>query len=834
MDKCMCPVQKKPREGRIAGRRYRIGSLLVRDVSGDVYTCRDLVEGNATLVIRILPEPNYHMNHDELSRRMALLQRLRHPGLARIFDAGVLDDTDELFLVVERVTGVDFYSVTDNKSPQEILMLLARLSGTLEYLHVRGLVSGNLKPANILLDNEGRVLPKLLSYSLPRCAAGRDALRDCESICYMAPEILLNGNSGAESRAADFYALGVLIYHTLVRRLPFADGDHDFLIQKQIQGSIDLEPVKRLDISGVVLPLLERLLEKDPERRLQSAEEVITRLSLPTRGELLPPEDKDVCGRFSATPLVEREKVMRLLMERAVHVRESGRGWTVFIVGEAGLGKSRCMSELRIWALIKGWRVVEGTCHACDGPAYGPYRQILDGIDFSEDGDSSFSDGTTQISEIGSFDLTSGFAAGQFRDRLARELVRRLSSRPTLMFLHDVHWADTASCAVLEYLCSDIRTHPIFLCVSFRSGEISRDILERAIENVRHRECGETVELDPLTRDGVRRMITGLTGGGRCQEDLCDWMFRNVGGNPFFLEEMLTHLAEQRIFRPQAGHWTLETHLMTKLDVPAGVGAVLQKRIAGLSSQSREVLEWLSLFRRAVSIDDLKQLVSSNRETVDALLAELAQRQLLRVEPSEPEKMIAFNHDLVAEVVKGMIPRPRKRRMHREIADLLECKLRCEDETAGFLHELTHHCIEGEPGERSVRYALKSATRFRREFANEDALRCFEHVFKYRSRLTKEKLCLSAIDACDSMFATGAARQAVKLLDSIIRFRDGITRELRARLYLQLALAYRHLGEWARQERNCREGLKVLEGVAVEHRLTETIDRKSTRLNSSH
>jgi DNA-binding NtrC family response regulator/tetratricopeptide (TPR) repeat protein len=765
---------------------------------------------------------------------MALLRQLRHPGLAKIVDFGAMDGDRELFLVSERPDGVDFLAGTEGGSAREMLPLLIRILDALQYLHVRRLAAGSLRPSNVWLCGAGRASPKLLAYGMSSPGGGTCPPRDCESICHAPPEALLAGDGGAggcgDGRAADFYSLGVLLYQALARRLPFAEGDPDFLVQKQIQGNIDFGPVRRTEGGEAFLPLLRRLLEKVPERRVDSVAEALS--CLPSADGRHSPQEggEDAAGRFSAAPLADREKEMRLLTERARRVRESGRGWTVFVAGEAGSGKSRCMEELRGWALVEGWRVVEGACTACGGSAYDPYRQVLDCASPDDaggaTGESPFSAAPGGSPEFDPCDEAPGFAAGRFKDRLTRELVRRLSSTPTILLLHDIHWADDASCVVLEYLCSDIRKHPVLLCASLRSGEAPKDILDRTVEGVRRTGCGEMLRLAPLTEGGVRRMVAGLTGGGGQQDELCDWLYRNVGGNPFFLEEMLKYLVQQRVFETRSGRWTLATHLLPGLDVPESIGAALKKRILRLSPPAREALEWLALFHRAVPVKALERLMPLDGRQADALLAELRRRQLLLAGPVAPEKTAAVNHDLVAEVAAGMIPQPRRRRMHRRIAELLERERESHGrggDAQALVHELADHYVAGAPGARSVRYALESAARFRQEFAHENALRCFEHVFSHRRLLSCGELCQAAVAACDSMFATGAASQAMRLTRSLLRSCGDLEPESRARLYLQLALAYRHLGEWGGQERNCRAGLAALGEVAPRNRLTATM-----------
>ena len=813
----MSPVQKRPMEGRTAGKRYRIGRLLRRASTGDVYTCLDIVEKTPDLLIRIPSVSKFHENQEYLGRRIVLMQKLRHPRIENIFDFGSMAETGGLFLVSGQVEGPDFYSGTENSDLPAILTLFVETLHVLRYMHTRGLIHGNLAPESVLLfkNSEGCGVPFLRDFSLLHRANPAAGLCGRESICHAAPELLLGGR---ESKETDFYALGVLLYQSLTRRLPFEDGDPDFLIQKQIQGNIDLGLVERLDGGESVVPLLERLLEKAPEKRVGSVDEALELLPTQTRRDYYLPHEND--GRLSAAPFVEREKEMRLLRDRAGQVKERGRGWTVFIAGEAGAGKTRCMEELRGWALVNGWRVAQGACSAAAESPYAPYMQALGKADFHEkETDSRYGEiPDEEISLVAESDFSSiGFAPGRVQDRLTRELVRHLSDRPTLLLLHDIHWMSGEALTVLEYLCSDIRAHPIFICASFRADEISGDVIRGMVNSARRGERGETVTLDPLTKNGVRKMIAGLTGIAKQQENLCDWIFRAVGGNPLFLEEMLDHLAEREILRNQPGGWEFAAHLPTKPEIPAGIGTILRKRLARLSPPAMETLEWLSLFQRAAPRKYTELLTMSDSAANEASLAELNKCRLLRVESPVGEKAFAPACELIAEAAREMIPRARKLRMCREIAELLE-----RESGKDRLHEAALHYTESPPDDRSVRCALTAVAGFQAIFDHENALRCFEYVFKYKDRLTAKEALQAVIAACDSMFALGEARHAIRLINSALRFRAAAEPELKARLHLCLAMAHRHVGDWQGQEHSCQAGLRTLRKPSAAGRFEET------------
>ena len=844
----MRSVHKRPIEGRIAGNRYRIGRLLRRTSSGDVYACNDIVEKNSCLAIRIPQVSGSRESTENLGRRIVLLQKLRHPQIENILDFGILAETGGLFLVSEHVEGSDFYSGTENSDLPAVLTLFAEILRVLRYAHTRGLIHGNLTPESVLLfkNSDGRRVPILRDFSLLCCADPPGVFQNRESIRYAAPELLLEGRQGKE---ADFYALGILLYQSLIRRLPFENGDPDFVIQKQIQGNIDLGPVERLDGGGSVVPLLERLLEKNPEKRIRSVDEALAFLPPQTRRDFNLPEEKS--GFFSGAPFIEREKEMFLLWERAGQVKESGRGWTVFITGETGSGKTRCMEELRGWALVNGWRVLESVCSDCEESPFDLYTRILEKAGFYGEETRPITkgagargsrlqvlenagkkpvfpanpEGLAMDSFSGDISLAAescssgyGLKSIRYQDRLTRDLVRHLSGCPTILLLHDIHLASREAGVVLEYLCSDIRTHPILLCADFRADEISGDVIGRVVDGAQRGEYGEVITLDPLTKNGVRKMIAGLTGINDRREVLCDYIFRTVGGNPLFLKEMLKHLEERGILQNQPGGWKYTTPIVMEPEIPAIIGMILRKRMARLLPPARDTLQWLSLFRHAAPRKYMEFLTVSDRETNEASLAELDRCRLLHVESSADKETVAPRYELIAEVAREMIPPERKRKMCREIAELLE-----KESEKDFMYEAALYYTESPPDDRSVRCALKAVTDFKAIFAHENSLRCFEYAFKYKNILTENEILQAMIAVCDSMCALGEAHEAIKMINSALRSHSGVEPELKACLYLCLATAYCHVGDWRLQEQSCRAGLGMLHESSGAARYTETM-----------
>ncbi len=139
------------------------------------------------------------------------------------------------------------------------------------------------------------------------------------------------------------------------------------------------------------------------------------------------------------------------------------------------------------------------------------------------------------------------------------------------------------------------------MCVSLRSGDEIKGIMGRVIDSATRQERGEVLPLDPLEKESVEQLIEGMTGDSSLKATLGEWIFKSIGGNPFFLEEMLKHLVEQKLLCREFGRWRFAESDLKKLEVPESVGAVLLRRFEQLSPPARALANWLALFQGDVS-----------------------------------------------------------------------------------------------------------------------------------------------------------------------------------------------------------------------------------------
>ncbi|HZP27439.1 MAG TPA: AAA family ATPase [Acidimicrobiia bacterium] len=309
-------------------------------------------------------------------------------------------------------------------------------------------------------------------------------------------------------------------------------------------------------------------------------------------------------------PLVARDEALARARREWRRVRDGGRAAMAF-VGEAGIGKSRVLAEIAAEVLADDAVVLAGRC---DGPSM-PYGALVDALRPRLAGDMLDTLGSEigahsdhlalLLPELGS--RTTAPAAHTDRDagraRLldaVDELIATIGAgSPVVLIVDDLHAADVSTLGVLRHLVRSSRPSPLFVLGAYRTAEAGAALTD-LYEDLHRDRLLARIELSGLDRSDLRTLAEAHTGA-QLADDVVDLLTLQTGGNPFFLEELLTSARERN------------ASLAVVLEgVPQNVREVVRARVQRLSEHARHALDVAAVVGKTFDLGVMGQVVGAD------------------------------------------------------------------------------------------------------------------------------------------------------------------------------------------------------------------------------
>jgi predicted ATPase len=450
-------------------------------------------------------------------------------------------------------------------------------------------------------------------------------------------------------------------------------------------------------------------------------------------------------------------------MLAAFHRAERGRAQAVSLIGEAGVGKTRLLSEyfltLESSGHLKSTVVRRAACSSLGGQTYGVVAAFfraaygvaeddslevaqhklasgLRALGGSEDELARVAPVLGYVLGLGSGDVVRHLEPEQLKRQIFLALStlceRRLQHGPLMLVVEDLHWADAASRELLRFLVDRLADRPLMLLVTHRPVP-EADML------VTSRATYTAIHLGPLPAADTETLLGAFFGPSarRLPAGLRELIIRRAGGNPFYLEEIVRGLIGGGTLVRENGGWTCTTDSGT-VDVPPTIQAVLLSRLDRLPTAARRLIQEAGVLGSVFDVYVLRQLCSepdnleSNLELLldTELLAE-APRAAGTPLPAAGERQYRFSHALVQEVVYQNLLVRRRTELHGRAGQVLEAL--CGGEQSQRLEDmeaLGHHFSLSAEKAKGARYLLAAGDWARDIYANEDARRHYERALQ--------------------------------------------------------------------------------------------------------
>jgi len=444
------------------------------------------------------------------------------------------------------------------------------------------------------------------------------------------------------------------------------------------------------------------------------------------------------------SPLIGRDDEMETLTRAASELAD-GRGQIISLMGEAGLGKSRLMAEIRrATGDDKQAMWIEGRSlsYETESP-YAPFIDIMVSALTDAGYNSSSGDYEQYKSALMSLAPEHGAAiaphlaspVGTTPTGEDMEVVRYLdpprakaktfdsayaffqelaAERSLMLVFDDLHWVDPTSLELIKLLMPITDQCPFMLVGVFRPrrNERSWEFFESASRDFGHRHVDIT--LHPLGEEDARELVANLLEVDDLPIKVRSLILDKAEGNPFFVEEVIRSLLDRGLVVRQDGHWHA-TEEIESIEVPDTLNGVLTARLDALDDSAKRVLQIAAVVGREFD-DEQVAAVVDDQAVLDAALLELQRRELIRERSRQTQRMFIFKHAMTQESAYESVLRGDRREMHRSIAEFLEAN------RPDHISDIARHFVTANETERALPYLVLAANSSAKAYATDEAI----------------------------------------------------------------------------------------------------------------
>jgi tetratricopeptide (TPR) repeat protein len=316
------------------------------------------------------------------------------------------------------------------------------------------------------------------------------------------------------------------------------------------------------------------------------------------------------------------------------------------------------------------------------------------------------------------------------------DLLARVSqTQPALFVLDDLHWADRATVQLLRHVATTDTPMRVAMLGTFRDSEVAAGDPVSELLAALHREGGaERIALRGFTDLDLLALMEAVAGHEMTDDGVAlrDAVLAETAGNPFFVGEILRHLAETGAIYQQDGRWVADPDLRAA-GLPVSVREVIGRRLASLGPDTERVLALASVIGRDFDIGLLATVAQADEDTVIDLCDRAVFAAVL--ETTERPGWYTFAHALIEHTLYDSLSPTRRARAHNTIAETLECLL--GDDPGDRTGELAYHwaaSVQPTDTTKAVHYTQLAGDRALEQLAPEEAVRWYSQALELLNR----------------------------------------------------------------------------------------------------
>lgn len=601
--------------------RYEVLESLGSGSWANVFKVRD-IRSDKLYTLKLFQ----YLASDELyshfsAEEMHHISKIEHPNLNHVVDFGHVGD--HIYFISDFFEGKTLANFRFSKAKvNQIYEIAVQTCYALHALHIQDILHKDLKLENVLYRMEGKsIILKLIDYGFTKIDTNKDTQMVSGTLPYLAPEIFLGKPA---SKASDFYALGVILYKLTTGSFPFSVDQINTLITGGHQYFIPNFPSElNKDIPPALEKFILRLLERNPDNRFGSSEEIVSYINRIHHVEYHFSAEWSILNTLRFNSYLVREKYAHQLLD-FIPALESSNGKIVSVIGGDGLGKDNIMSLFRYHLLGGQYFIFDYECSRTDHEAFfALIKEFIQSLSKAE------------IEQYASLKLISeklrrylfdseqeAKAVNQTASELridfesVKSLLLDISERkPIIFIIRNFQHVHRYTVDFINFISPYIINQRIMVALTCNDYNKINQINHTVMVNI------PTLNLQE-SRAYIKRLLTKSV-----PPQLSTDIYRRSSGNPQFIKEILIDLVQRKKISLE-----VEAHFPENLNdyvMPSKLVHSVYSRLSHLTSTSYESLQKLSIVQTPLTRELISYITKVSDQELYGLLNDSIYNEIL-------------------------------------------------------------------------------------------------------------------------------------------------------------------------------------------------------------
>lgn len=727
--------------------QYRVIEVLKEDQFTSKYLVKDIYKNNLIKKMRVIEKNEETAGFIEYMKTNFFdYINMIHPNLmelyyfnrVRVVNAKPIV-SNKFYYTYEYYKGENIFEYAQGKDIEELLDITSQLCSAINYLHLRGFVLCSINGDDIyVVDGDGKKQVKINALPYAICTDS-SAIIDKDNSYFKSPEALQFGQYSKES---DIYLLGIILYHIFsgesIEEASFKENS--------LRNNPKLEKMR-----GII----EKCMSAEISDRYGSVDEIIKDINnvFNKNYNII---DKKYLQTFPlyTTKLVAREHYLKHVISnvRERFYEEKNIKATI-ITGRFGTGKGAFINGLLTRIDHEGEYVVYTDLKNDTQEDYSAIKDIIRKTIKYADKEliDKYSDQLSKIiPEIITKTKSDLFAALEEEDeaykmtyRLGNFILEASLKWPFIIIIKDYDNIDIQSKRIINYIMGNQSKGKTYFIVSFKDEISQNDVFECFRPYISDTE----IDIICLTNFNIYETAEAIRislGMDTAPINFAAKVYKETEGNPYLIYETIYALfLDKHIYIDDKGKWVLDDVDLSKINISVNIDEISKNKINKLEPIKKEILNIISIFNTAVSIDILEGMTDISLDELPALLQSLVHIKILSKKMDDWGISYDFNSFSLKKSIYESLSDHSKFKYHEKASQILEKKFNVEKRENN--DELIYHMSKSGKCEEAVDYLIKSSDEMIKKNLYNQAIQFLNQSYDF---FNEDDICLKRTEIC--------------------------------------------------------------------------------------